>query len=61
LNFEEHVKVLMFFLMGLTILFIIAFTLNLQKLWLSVLGVIGVIGCIIIILARSDDDIGQTD
>jgi uncharacterized membrane protein YqjE len=51
----------MFFLMGLTVVFIIAFTTSFQKLWMSVLGVIAVIGCIIIILARSKDEIGKTD
>ena len=61
LNFEDHIKILMFFMMGLVILFIIAFTLEVQKLWLSALAMITVVGCIIIILSRSKDEIGQTD
>ena len=61
MNFEEHVKILLFFLLGLIVLFIIAFTLEIQKLWLSVLGSIGVIGCIVIVLARSKDEIGGTE
>ena len=61
MNFEEHVRILIFFLIALIILFIIAFTFNVQKLWLAVLGSIGVIGGIVIVLARSKDEIGQTD
>jgi hypothetical protein len=61
MDFEEHVKILMFFLMALAILFIIAFTFSVQKLWLSALVVIAIVGCIIIVLARSKDEIGKTD
>lgn len=61
MDFEEHVKILMFFLMALAILFIIAFTLSAQKLWLSTLVVIAIVGSIIIVLARSKDEIGKTD
>ncbi len=61
MNFEEHVKILLFFLLGLIVLFIISFSLEVQKLWLSVFGSIAVIGCMIVILARSKNEIGGTE
>ena len=61
MNFEEHLKILLFFLLGLVVLFIISFTLEIQKLWLSVFGSIVIIGCIVVILARSKDEIGGTE
>ena len=61
LNFEEHIRILLFFLIGLAITFIIAFTLDSTKLWLSVIVVITIFGAIIIVLSRSKDDIGKTD
>ena len=61
MNFEEHVKMLLFFLLGLIILFIIAFTIEMQKLWLSTFASLAIIGCIVIVLARSKDEIGGTE
>ena len=61
MGFEEHVKILMLFLIALAILFIIAFTFEIQKLWLSTMATICIVGVIIIILARSNGEIGSTE
>ena len=61
MNFEEHVRLVLFFLMGLAIAFIVAFTFGPAKLWLSVLSIIVIFACIVIVLARSKDEIGKTD
>lgn len=51
-SFEDHVKYLVFFLMGLVALFIGAFTFQLQELWLSALASVIVVVAVILILAR---------
>ena len=61
MNFEEHIKIIMFFLMGLAVAFIVAFTFSSLNLWLSILSIIVIFVVIVIVLARSKDDIGKTD
>lgn len=51
-DFDEHVKHLVYFLMGLVALFIAAFTFQLQELWVSALASVIVVVGVILILAR---------
>lgn len=60
-SFEDHVKYLVFFLMGLIALFVAAFTLQLQELWLSSFASVIVAAAVILILARFGGSNGRTD
>lgn len=60
-EFTEHIKILMFALFALLITFILAFSMELQRIWFPTLLAIITILAVIAILARSNSEIQQTD
>lgn len=60
-DFEDHVKYLVYFLMGLVALFIAAFTFHFQDLWLSAFASVAVTVGVIAVLARFGGRNERTD
>lgn len=51
-DFEEHLKLLLFFSIALFITFLVAFSLNIERLWVALIFVMVIVVGIIIVLAR---------
>lgn len=60
-EFAGHIRILMLFCIGLLVAFIIAFTMDNLRLWLSTLASASIAVFVIAILARSNDETGKTD
>lgn len=60
-EFTEHIKLLLCFVMGFLVIFIIAFWLESTRLWLSTLMTVAVLVFIIALLAGGDNETGRTD
>ena len=62
MQFTEHVRILIFVLIGFLALFVIAYTLEMTRLWIAAFVVIIVLSGTIAVLARwSKYDIEETD
>ncbi len=61
-EFDEHIKILIFALLGFMVVFAIAYSQNWQRLWVSLFIIILILFMAIAILARSSKlEIKQTD
>jgi hypothetical protein len=61
-EFDEHVKILIFALLGFMVIFAIAYSQDWQRLWVSLFIIILILFMAIAILARSNKvEIKQTD
>lgn len=61
-EFEEHVKILIFALLGFMVVFAIAYSQDWERLWISIFIIILILFMAIAILARSSKlEIEQTD
>jgi hypothetical protein len=60
-EFTEHIKILIFALFALLVTFILAFSMEVQRIWFPCLLAIITILAVIAILARSSSEIQQTD
>lgn len=61
-EFDEHVKILIFALLGFMVTFAIAYSQDWQRLWVSLFIIILILFMAIAILARSSKvEINQTD
>ncbi len=61
-EFDEHVKILIFALLGFMVVFAIAYSQDWQRLWVSLFIIILILFMAIAILARSNKvEIKQTD
>ena len=62
MQFVEHVKILVFALLIFSVLFVVAYTLEMTRLWFACLAVMIVISGAIAVLARwSRIDSGETE
>jgi len=62
MQFTEHVRILIFVLIGFLALFVVAYTLEMTRLWLAAFVVIIVLSGTIAVLARwSRYDVEETD
>lgn len=59
-DFTEHARELTYFLIGLSTIFILAFSLGLHDLWFSTLVVIAVVVATLLIMARFGGGVGPT-
>jgi FtsH-binding integral membrane protein len=51
-DFDEHVKILMFFGIGLLIAFLVAYSLNVERLWYALVVVLVVVVTVLATLAH---------
>ena len=62
MQFSEHVRILIFVLIGFLALFVVAYTLEMTRLWIAAFVVIIVLSGTIAVLARwSRYDVEETD
>lgn len=61
-QFVEHVRILIFTLLIFSVIFIVAYTLEMTRLWIASLAVIAILASAIAVLARwSGYDTGETE
>lgn len=60
MDLEDHLMLLIYALFALVVVFIVAFTIRFDELWVATMFAVIVVAGVIVILARWGGDIGET-